>query len=197
MVESDFDQLLDPNESIILGGDLNCKHPKWNSKSTNTNGRNLDHYTNRKTLIITGPDDDTHICTASNTTDTLDIAIFKYMKWTHNLQAIRTLSSDHLPVIIDLHTTLVEKEILTTKINWSRFKNLFIAEETTINTPEDIENHIQDLERRIVDAMDKATTKHTVKSSYSLPIYIKELLKEKIEQTRNIKEHSTLTTRRN
>lgn len=47
-------------ETRILGGDLNAKHPQWNSKTTNTKGMKLQKHSDRDHYQVIGPDKPTH-----------------------------------------------------------------------------------------------------------------------------------------
>ncbi|GJQ72213.1 hypothetical protein Trydic_g3304 [Trypoxylus dichotomus] len=58
--EADFRAVFGAGHPTILAGDLNCKHKSWNSKTTNTRGRQLAKTANKYDLTVEGPEEDTY-----------------------------------------------------------------------------------------------------------------------------------------
>lgn len=57
---NDLKLLTNHNGPSILAGDLNSKHPSWNSFSTNTAGRKLLRHSEANNYTIVTPDSPTH-----------------------------------------------------------------------------------------------------------------------------------------
>ncbi|CAH2092496.1 unnamed protein product [Euphydryas editha] len=107
ILESDIRSLLSTGSAVILAGDLNSKHVRWNSRHTNRRGRELDRLTSLPSLNfdIIAPQAPTRfpVRNSNHIPDTLGIATLKDV--TLQLRTIETLSeldSDHRPVLIQL-----------------------------------------------------------------------------------------------
>lgn len=81
--DEEFNEILKYPQAPIMAGDFNCKHQHRNSKITNVNGQKLDAYAMNKNVVVSAPDEDTHISAAHGTTDILDIAVLKDIKWNY------------------------------------------------------------------------------------------------------------------
>jgi len=58
---TDLEALTNQNHQFIAAGDLNAKHPSWNSRTTNTSGRLLhNHMESSNSYTICAPDSPTH-----------------------------------------------------------------------------------------------------------------------------------------
>lgn len=57
---NDLNILTNHNGPFIIAGDLNSKHPSWNSLSTNTAGRKLLHHSEANNYTIIAPDSPRH-----------------------------------------------------------------------------------------------------------------------------------------
>lgn len=79
---SQLTELLQQDTPTLIAGNLNAKHANWNSKTPNTRGSKLNKLLKKQGAIAIGPPEDTHINLATNSTDVLDIAIIKNVKWT-------------------------------------------------------------------------------------------------------------------
>ncbi|GJQ88591.1 hypothetical protein Trydic_g19313, partial [Trypoxylus dichotomus] len=100
--EADFRAVFGAGHPTILAGDLNSKHKNWNSKTTNTRGRQLARIATKYGLTVEGPEDETHIHIPTGSTDVLDIAVVKNITTPYHLETINDLTSDHLPVVMTL-----------------------------------------------------------------------------------------------
>jgi len=75
---SDIDNLLDSDHPTILAGDMNAKHPFWNSRRTNAAGLTLLNHMEENNYFIVAPDTQTHNPDQRHhQPDILDIAILK------------------------------------------------------------------------------------------------------------------------
>lgn len=86
--ETDLDTAFCTQQATILAGDLNAKHHNWNSKITNSKGRQLKTLAERKLITIDAPTDDTHIHTPTGTSDVLDIALLRNLTVTYHMETI-------------------------------------------------------------------------------------------------------------
>ncbi|GJQ82631.1 hypothetical protein Trydic_g9937 [Trypoxylus dichotomus] len=73
MTEEDLDQIFGTNNSTVLMGDLNAKHPSWNAKVTNSKGLALQQLAQDGGFLVLGPDEPIHIHTPTGTMDVLDV----------------------------------------------------------------------------------------------------------------------------
>lgn len=91
------------------------------------------------------------------------------------------LSSDHCPVILDLHTQTTRHQRTAKQTNWKKFKESFFSNQKTISSPEALERAVEDLEVRIQNALDQATTTKLLPTGKNrpLPPNIKQLLARK------------------
>lgn len=105
---------------------------------------------------VLAPKDDTHKHTTTNTTDVFDITLLKNIKWSITSEVRHELSSDHLPVIINLKL-LKEQRIGEDEItNWSKHKNILAISNSKVATLEEIGNAMIQLEEQILTAISKA-----------------------------------------
>lgn len=127
--EIDLDAAFCTQQATILAGDLNAKHHNWNSKTSNSKGRQVKIITGRKLITINASTDDTHIHASTGTSDVLDIAIRNLIA-TYHIETINDLSSDHLPVLmtLDLRGNSTPSIIHTT--NWLTYKIYTYARST-------------------------------------------------------------------
>ncbi|GJQ77498.1 hypothetical protein Trydic_g20889 [Trypoxylus dichotomus] len=98
--EADIDAVFNSHHPTILAGDLNSKHPQWNSKTLNRKGKQLKKISDERNLTVDAPTEDTHIHTPTGSTDVLDLVILKCVATPYCIETINDLSSDHFPVIM-------------------------------------------------------------------------------------------------
>ena len=122
----DLDVLLRHNDSVLITGDLNCKHPAWNNSSVNNNGSALLSYCGNKSVSIHYPEQPTHY-PYNSCPSVLDLALTIYCK-TSKPVAAPSLSSDHDPILFKLY---LHPERSTPRrgydyrhANWPLFRNI-------------------------------------------------------------------------
>lgn len=115
LLESDMDTLLATTTPTVIAGDLNAKHPNWNSRRVNLNGKILQAYSTAKGTLVDGPVDPTHY-SPIGTPDVLDIAIFKEITVQYALTSLNDLSSDHNPVLMTLGNAVRDPEFAERRI---------------------------------------------------------------------------------
>lgn len=180
---------LDPNDvrlffpdrsATIMAGDLNAKHPDWNSKSRNTRGQHLKQMADQNNIVVIGPEDPTHIHSANNTTDVLDIALLKNVPFEHDTYTVLDMSSDHLPVILKIGTGTESDTYTKTNTNWNYLKTLKIPKVPIIRTVDELEQATTELENHLMQNLKTATTATTKQQKPpKLPQNLRDLIKEK------------------
>ncbi|KAJ8737082.1 hypothetical protein PYW07_000353 [Mythimna separata] len=103
-ITSDLTALFGLSDSVILAGDLNAKHPAWNSNITNPRGRVLYNLGVSLNFDIIAPMSHTHFPHDPNhSPDVLDVALLKNVNLRlQSIEAIHELNSDHRPVVMHL-----------------------------------------------------------------------------------------------
>lgn len=99
------------------------KHPSWNARTTNQNGRLLRQHADRMGYQVIGPHEHTFY-RAGAQPDTLDIALAVNIHLQYQIEVADELSSDHNPVILSLIPDAPdESDINTLHItNWEAYK---------------------------------------------------------------------------
>ncbi|GJQ70782.1 hypothetical protein Trydic_g710 [Trypoxylus dichotomus] len=137
--EADIDAVFNSHHPTILSGDLNSKHPQWNSITLNRKEKQLKKNSNERSLNIDAPTEDTRIHTPTGSTDVLDLIILKNVTTPYYFETISGLSSDHLPGImtVSIASFKIQQTIRTT--NWKKFES---------KTKNDVYQHRQRHRRR-------------------------------------------------
>ncbi|GJQ71512.1 hypothetical protein Trydic_g21898 [Trypoxylus dichotomus] len=97
-LEDDLSEIFDTGEALILAGDLNAKHPSWNSRLTNATGTCLRRFADDLHLLVDATAEPT-IFPHNGQPDVLDIVVMKDVVQFHQLTVLNELSSDHNPVL--------------------------------------------------------------------------------------------------
>lgn len=184
LLEEDLSVIFDGRNATILAGDLNSKHPTWNSRTANRNGNCLRRFADDFELTVDGPDEPTHH-TPNARPDVLDIVVMKNVTMTHQLNVLSELSSDHNPVLLQIgdptHNQDEPRHIQT--ISWPAFK-VHIAQNLDdiqpINTTVELEAAVTCLTDRITHSIRYATNTTRIQDSRShMPREIRELIRNK------------------
>ncbi|UYV77902.1 hypothetical protein LAZ67_15002762, partial [Cordylochernes scorpioides] len=164
--EEDLNLLLENNQSVIAAGDWNSKHPLWGSRTSNNSGTVLHNFSEKENLDIVAPSSPTHYSPLGNP-DFLDIAILRNIPWTSRIKTLDALSSDHLPVILEL---TCPKDEFTTRAcrltNWVHFQQDLISS-TPPRIPLKTEANIDSAVTLLNDKIYNSYSKNTVISSSS------------------------------
>ena len=101
---TDVDSLLQLTPTVIAAGDWNAKNQIWNCRTNTKAGRKLqNHWITSGNFEILAPDSPTYIPNAINKQpDILDITLDKNLSYTIKITIINELSSDHLPVKLEI-----------------------------------------------------------------------------------------------
>ena len=132
-----------------MGGDFNAKNTLWGSRTTTTKGRELAKtlVTNNLKCISTGeptywPSD------RNKQPDLLDFCITKGIDNKKiKITSCFEFSSDHSPIILEIHANILKKEkqptLHTRKTDWNKFReelDKLITLEIPLKTNQDIDN---------------------------------------------------------
>jgi hypothetical protein len=108
-----------------LSGDLNAKHPSWNSTFSNLSGKILLQLFDASAFEISAPQCPIHYSPVGNG-DVLDIVVHKNIRLSNGIVS-DILDSYHLPIIIHILDHVRTKNVLAPleKItDWERFQSL-------------------------------------------------------------------------
>ncbi|GJQ69117.1 hypothetical protein Trydic_g18452 [Trypoxylus dichotomus] len=171
--EADFRAVFGAGHSTILAGDLNSKHKSWNSKTTNTRGRQLAKIAIKYGLTVEGPEDETHIHIPTGSTDVLDIAVVKNVTTPYHLETVNDLTSDHLPVVMTLSLDKKLAATTTHTTNWLEFEKQLDPRPVIIKETSDIDDMVRQFEEDVKKAMAAATKVKTISHRERIPDHIK------------------------
>jgi hypothetical protein len=98
--DADIAELLNLRHKCILVGDLNAKHPSWNSSVTIPSGEKILQFFDRNYSKISAPQCPTHYY-PGRSGDVLDIVVHRDIRLS-NIIVSYILDSDHLPIIFHI-----------------------------------------------------------------------------------------------
>jgi hypothetical protein len=152
---------------ILLAGDLNVKHVDWNSRLTTKMGKLLRDYADENSCLIFGPD--TPTTNPYNSTVTpyvLDIVMTRELHSPVLLALCSALSSDHLPVLIDImcrssfHNPSARPDFRRT--DWAKFQTHLEAEtplSPELNNGMAIDTCVENVSAAVLRALAASTPK--------------------------------------
>lgn len=174
LLSRDLEALFPGGAQVVAIGDFNAKSQEWNSRLTNTRGREMLRFLGtHQNILAMGPEEPTyhHV---RNRPDVLDIALLQNM--TLNFENLRTLdegSSDHNPILLELGDQDEDMSTFTKKrTDWEQFRASLqrdIAPIPRIESEEEIEAAISTLEEDIHRAL-RASTTETVTRRVAAPM---------------------------
>jgi hypothetical protein len=126
--DADITELVNFRTKSILAGNLNAKHPVWNSKVSNSSGlKLLDLFVNSN-FEISGPQHPTYFV-SDGRGDVLGIVIHKDVRLS-DVRVLDIMDSDHLPIMFCIWDHVKTREILDPVekfTDWERFNSLASA----------------------------------------------------------------------
>lgn len=182
---SDITALLGMKSPAILAGDLNAKHPAWNSSVSNARGNELYRFATNNDVVVVAPDEPTHF--HRHGSDVLDVAILNEINSSYGLWSLPELSSDHNPVLL----TLVELECNVPvpnlhhcrTVDWSRFRdkvNACVDHDPKIETAQELDGCVERFCTAVRACLDECTSsKRRPPPQYELPPEVHELISRK------------------
>lgn len=138
--ERTLSSLLDGPGPKIIAGDLNAKHPSWNSRTTNARGSALrtflDHLGDVDTAAPAEPT--FYPSNPLHLPDVIDFSLCRYVPYEVLATTINDLSSDHCPVLLAVNatpTTRLPPSIATMRTDWRKFHQLVSERLTPLREP--------------------------------------------------------------
>lgn len=206
LLEEDLQALFDMGDSVILTGDLNSKHPRWQSSTTDARGRALNKLTDRLQFEVIAPITPTRfphgVGNLRHRPSVLDLTIIRNISLVvNNVEVLHELDSDHRPVLIQFSspqsptTSFLSPTSSTKKVlNFSKLNKILNSPDSprlqgipkTIVTPEEANLAIQELTGHIQDST-RAATREVVAANerrYRLPVEARDLITAKNAATR-------------
>lgn len=181
--EDELRRIFEGGDQVLVGGDLNAKHPSWNSRRTNTKGKIIDKFIKDHHLKAVGPVVPTHI-SKNGANDILDIFIAKNLNKPNEISTESVLSSDHNPVTLKIGNNHTPNEPQYREFtNWEEFKQLL--DETYYETSKPTNDTEIDVEiAKIEESIKKALTASTHKAQTrtrndGFPLYIKDTIRKR------------------
>jgi hypothetical protein len=123
--DADINELLSFRHKSILAGDLNAKHPFWNSAVSNPSGEELLRLFDANEFEISAPQCPTHYSPAGNG-DVLDIVVQQNVT-VSDVIVSDILDSDHTPIILHIldHVKIRNlSEPIEKFTDWDRLQSL-------------------------------------------------------------------------
>lgn len=174
------------NTPTIVLGDLNSKHPAWNSRTSNQKGRTLLDYVWKEGIEVNSSPSPTFYNRSrpQDPPDWLDVSATKGIT-VNIVDSVDDLRSDHLPVLCEIPISCAktsEKQLKS--INWNNFPstlNTIMGQIPKINTTEELDIAAVNLTEYIKEAIDINTIIHirTTSNQLDLPKDLRELIKER------------------
>jgi hypothetical protein len=161
--DADITELLSLRHKCILAGDLNAKHPSWNSAVSNPSGEKLLQFFDRNDFEISAPQCPTHY-SQGKSGDVLDIEVHKNIRLS-NVIVSDILDSDHLPIIFHILDHVRTKNVsapFEKFTDWGRFQSLtsnLISPRLEINSGVEADKASRDFTASIASTHRLATSK--------------------------------------
>lgn len=196
ILSADLLALFGLGSAVILAGDFNSKHLRWNSTTSNSRGRILDVLTDTLDFDVVAPMTPTHFpFTLGHTPDILDIALLKNINLRLcSIEVIHELQSDHRPVLLKLGPPTDTPPRRKTIVDWNKLEESLKSTRSeqldeipdNITTIEDVNVAIDALTRhtRAVVADCTRQVPATDDRRWNLPPEVRELLRAKNAATR-------------
>lgn len=185
LLEGDLTGVLDTDKGVVIAGDLNAKHPSWNSRVANANGRILRSFTDESGILTDAPSDHTYYPSNDRQrSDVLDVVVMKDVRLVHRVTTLNELSSDHLPVLLQLGDVPdVRVPVVRSTVSWPAFTDHMhhnMGQIQPIHNAQELDEAVERLTVAIEDSLRYAT--NTISGSdrrWVLPARIRELMRER------------------
>jgi hypothetical protein len=165
-INVDITKLLSLRKKCILAGDMNAKHPFWNSRVSNPSGKKLLYLFDLDDFEISAPQCPMHYSPAANE-DVLDIVVHRHIRLS-NVIVSDILDSDHLPIVFHIldHVRTTKLSEPTEKFtNWERFQSLasdLISPRIEINSGVEADKAARDFTASIASVYRLSTSRITI-----------------------------------
>lgn len=196
----DIDALLGYSQPTIIAGDLNAKHPTWNSRNTNLAGRTLRAHLDKIGVAAHGPVDPTHYPRTKGNPDVIDICLVKDVGASIEVFTANDLSSDHNPVLMFFNGEHEEDEAKNKFIRWEQFSeelDALVQLNTKLDSTDDVDAAVERFTTAVHTAMTAATvTKSKPRATHRLPQEIEDLIKMRRRARRQWQTHRDILAKR-
>ena len=187
LTAQDLDLLVSHNVPVVVAGDLNAKHPAWNSLVTNRNGRALYNFMSaRNDLTVAAPLEPTFYSTQGHRPDVLDVALLKALPFGYNIEVLNELDSDHNPVVLTIDAAPCEPPRPKCKTYWPLFKDRLKTQTPSINpidSIDDLDDAVATITTTILEAITQSSSPlKSTPSTRFLPVEIRDKIREKHRQ---------------
>ncbi|CAH2100525.1 unnamed protein product [Euphydryas editha] len=158
--------LLNAQLPTLIVGELNAKHPAWDSRLISPSGEKLLEDSENQGYAVMGPGAPTNIPTKPNEQpDVLDIVLAYKMNHPLDAEVIYDLDTQHLPILVTVnlrHSYLMQRSP-TPKVDWKKFTAITTGLQLGINieTPADVDIATETITQAIQRAKDDGTTQVT------------------------------------
>lgn len=195
LLERDLTGAWNTDKGVIIAGDLNSKHPAWNSRIANANGRILRNFTEETGVLVDAPAEHTfYPSNERQLSDVLDVVVIKDIRLVHRVTTLNELSSDHLPVLLqlgDVPDARVPVERST--VSWPAFTEHMqhnMGQIRPIRNAQELEEAVERITVEIGESLRFATNTMPVKDRrWVLPAPIRELMRERDRARRTYQRH--------
>jgi hypothetical protein len=156
--DADITELLSFRRKSIWAGDMNAKHPFWNSAVRNPSGEKLMALFDLSEFEVSAPQCPTHSPPGNG--DVLDIVVLQNIR-VSDVIVSDILDSDHLPIIFDIldHVKIWDlSEPIEKFANWDRFQSLaseLIEPRIKINSGVEADKAARDFTASVASAGDQ------------------------------------------
>ncbi len=190
----------------LLGGDFNAKHPLWGSRLTTPRGRQLFTAIHQFKGKVIAPSEPTHWpIDNSKQPDIIDFFVSRNFSSSYTkIECISDLSSDHLPLVLQVNSTFnkakFEPQLTNKSTNWSKFREIVDSElqlNKEIIFPFQLDAAVSKLTTTLSNAaMSSTRLPELAPKMYAFPTEIKQLvqqrrsLRRKWQRTRNSADRS-------
>lgn len=183
----DYKKVLQTNTPIIIAGDHNARHSSWLCHRNNKAGTALFNLSLKSSFVVKGPTRPTffHRCNKFRP-DILDVAIIQNFPYMIDFDVMDELDSDHLPVVMHIHSQVQKKTTNRrnfNKANWHNYReeiHNIININKSFNKQQDIEDAVTHLTQVIQQAIKQNVPLSSLNNkTESLPPDILHLIKER------------------
>ncbi|CAI6365298.1 unnamed protein product [Macrosiphum euphorbiae] len=195
---SDLNLLTSSCDWFIIAGDLNAKHPLWNTNSVNPAGRVLYRYAQNSDYVVTAPSSPTHFPNNPvHRPHILDVALHKLPLHFVEVFNLNELFSDHNPILLIISDSPVTAAPPHTsrRINWLKYANLLeksiLNSNVLTDTSEKIDSALQYLSNTIASTVESCSYVPTSRYNHQIPneilveIASKNRIRREWQQTRD------------
>ena len=166
---TDLDAIFSLHDTVVLAGDLNCKHVSWNNASVNKNGNTLLSYCLNNSIALNYPNQPTHF-PYNSLPSVLDIALSQRCS-TSKPQSIPALLSDHNPIVfkVHFHPELSAPRRVYKHAKWPLFwssLDLALDPHPSIHNTHALNLAISTFTQSVIQAATQAIPVHTVKRNH-------------------------------